>query len=169
MKKILLLVSFALMGILAFGQSQYEVTMDGPDKVLKGVLSRELVQKDSTFKWFALNQKMYAPSADIVNTIKADAANVHFIVFGGTWCDDTKVILPRFYSLADAAAIPANHISLIGVDRSKKTLGNLTEPLNVINVPTIIVMKDGKEIGRVVEYGTTGQWDKELSQIIGKK
>ncbi|HYE54697.1 MAG TPA: thioredoxin family protein, partial [Chitinophagaceae bacterium] len=91
---------------------------------------------------------------------------VHFIVFGGTWCDDTKVILPRFYSLADAASIPADHISLIGVDRNKKTLGYLTESLNIINVPTVIVLKDGKEIGRVVEYGKTGQWDKEISQIV---
>lgn len=169
MKKIILLVSFALTGMLAFSQSQYEVTMDGPDKVLKGVITRDLVQKDSAFKWFAVNQKAYAPSAELVNTIKADAANIHFIVFGGTWCDDTKFILPRFYSLVDAAAVPANHISLIGVDRSKKTLGNLTEPLKVINVPTIIVMKDGKEIGRVVEYGTTGQWDKELGEIIKKR
>lgn len=169
MKKIILLVSFALIGLVALCQSQYEVTMDGPDKVLKGVLSRDLVQKDSAFKWFMQNQQAYTPNPDVISVIKADAANIHFIVFGGTWCDDTKYILPRFYSLADAAAIPANHISLIGVDRSKKTLGNLTEPLKVINVPTIIVMKDGKEIGRVVEYGKTGQWDKELGEIIGKK
>lgn len=27
-------------------------------------------------------------------------------------------------------------------------------------------MKDGKEIGRVVEYGKTGVWDKELGDII---
>lgn len=169
MKKIILLVSFALTGLIAFSQAQYEVIMDGPDKVLKGVITRDLVQKDSAFKWFAQNQQAYTPNAEVVNTIKADAANVRFLVFGGTWCDDTKYILPRFYSLADAATIPANHISLIGVDRGKKTLGNLTETLKVINVPTIIVLKDGKEVGRVVEYGKTGQWDKELAEIIGKK
>ena len=36
----------------------------------------------------------------------------------------------------------------------------------VINVPTFIVMKNGKEIGRVVEYGKTGQWDKEIGEVI---
>jgi hypothetical protein len=35
-----------------------------------------------------------------------------------------------------------------------------------LNVPTIIVLKDGKEIGRVVEYGKTGMFDKELGEII---
>lgn len=166
MKKLLLPVFFAFTGLVTFGQTHHEVTMDGPDKVLKGVLTRELVQKDSTFKWFAQNQKAYTPNAEVVTALKSGASNLHFIVFGGTWCDDTKYILPRFYSLADAAAIPANHISLIGVDRAKKTFGYLTESLNVINVPTIIVLRDGKEIGRVVEYGKTGQWDKELGQII---
>ena len=169
MKKILLLVSFALTGIVAFSQSQYEVKMDGPDKILKGVLTRDAVQKDSTFKWFAQNQLGYVPNADALTALKSGASNLHFIVFGGTWCDDTKYILPKFYSLADAAAIPADHISLIGVDRSKKTIGYLAESLNVTLVPTIIVLKDGKELGRVVEYGKTGQWDKELGEIINKK
>jgi thiol-disulfide isomerase/thioredoxin len=167
MKRILLLLSFAFIGLAAFSQSQYEVTMDGPDKILKGIISRDLVQKDTSFKWFALNQKSYVPYTDAVSAIKPKASTLHFIVFGGTWCHDTQFILPKFFSLADAAAVPAGNISLIGVDRNKKTLGNLSESMGVTNVPTIIVMKDGKEIGRVVEYGKTGLWDKELGEIIG--
>jgi hypothetical protein len=38
--------------------------------------------------------------------------------------------------------------------------------MNIIDVPTIIVMKDGKEAGRVVEYGKYGLFDKELGEII---
>lgn len=167
MKQILLLVSFALTGLVSFSQSQYEVTVEGPDKILKGVLSRDLIQKDSTFKWYAQNKQGYVPNADVVAAFKAKPG-LHFIVFGGTWCDDTKNILPKFFSLADAAAIPAGNISLIGVDRNKKTLGYLAESLNIINVPTMIVLKDGKEVGRVVEYGKTGQWDKELAEIAAQ-
>jgi hypothetical protein len=40
--------------------------------------------------------------------------------------------------------------------------------MNITNVPTIIVMKNGKEVGRVIEYGTIGKWDKELSDIVKK-
>jgi thiol-disulfide isomerase/thioredoxin len=84
----------------------------------------------------------------------------------GTWCDDSRFIVPKFYSLLDAAGFPQDKVSLIGVDRSKKTLSHLAEALNIENVPTIIVMNNGKEIGRVVEYGKYGAFDKELGEII---
>ena len=54
----------------------------------------------------------------------------------------------------------------IGVDRDKKTLSHLCEALNVTNVPTIIVMKNGKEVGRVIEFGKYGLFDMELGEIL---
>lgn len=168
MKRILFVLFLTLISVISFSQSQYEVTVEGPDKIMKGILSRDIIQNDSTFTWFKQNQKGYTPDAGLVSTIKAKSSGLHFMVFTGTWCSDSQFIIPRFYSLSDAAAIPASHISLIGVDRNKKTLGFLSETLNVINVPTIIVLKDGKEIGRVVEYGKTGMWDKEIGEIISR-
>ncbi len=91
---------------------------------------------------------------------------IQLVVFMGTWCDDSKNIVPKFYSLLGAAGFPESRVSLIGVDRSKKTISHLTEAFNIINVPTIMVMKDGKEAGRVVEYGKYGLFDKELAEII---
>ncbi len=29
-------------------------------------------------------------------------------------------------------------------------------------------MKDGKEVGRVVEYGKTGKWDKEIAVLLNQ-
>jgi thiol-disulfide isomerase/thioredoxin len=84
----------------------------------------------------------------------------------GTWCDDSHFIIPKFYTLLDASGFSKDRVTLIGVDRAKKTLSHLAEALNIINVPTIIVMKDGKELGRVVEYGKYGLFDKELAEII---
>jgi hypothetical protein len=61
---------------------------------------------------------------------------------------------------------PEDRIVMYGVDRNKKTDGLLADDYKVINVPTIIVMKDGKEIGRVVEYGKTGKWDKDFAELF---
>ena len=51
------------------------------------------------------------------------------------------------------------------VDHNKKTVQHLSETFNVTNVPTFIVMKNGKEVGRVVEYGESGEAMKELGKI----
>ncbi|HSB94386.1 MAG TPA: thioredoxin family protein, partial [Flavitalea sp.] len=79
---------------------------------------------------------------------------------------DTQYILPKFFTMVDAAKFPEKNITIIGLDEQKHSLGNLAEAMAVVNVPTFIVMKNGKEIGRVVEYGKTGEWDKEIGEVI---
>ncbi|HYO22024.1 MAG TPA: thioredoxin family protein, partial [Flavisolibacter sp.] len=112
------------------------------------------------------NSKSFIPTADIVKQYAAGKEGINLVVFGGTWCGDTKALLPKFFATTDAAGFPENGITLIGVDRSKKTLFNLAEAFGITNVPTFIVMKDGKEVGRVVEYGKTGTPEKEVAEII---
>ena len=155
-----------LISMFSFAQTQYEVSNDGQDKILKGIINRELISNDTSFKWYKQNQAGYKPNEITLNVLKDKSSVLQLIVFGGTWCSDTKYILPKLFALTDAAAFSQDRVTLIGVDRNKKTISHLAEALGIINVPTIIVMKDGKEIGRVVEYGKTGVWDKELGEII---
>ncbi len=167
MKKILIvIISVFLIGGSIFAQSQAEISRDNDgDKILKGIISRKELENDTAFTWWAENLKGYTPQSQAVAELKKNQ-NIQFITFMGTWCDDSKFIIPKFYSLLDAAGFPQDKVSLIGVDRSKKTLSHLAEALNIENVPTIIVMSNGKEIGRVVEYGKSGAFDKELGEII---
>ena len=143
-----------------------EVTNDNGEKIFKGFISKQNLSAEPSFAWFAENQKGYTPYAAALQALKTNKDSLNFLVFGGTWCGDTKFILPKFFSLTDAAGVTQDKITLLGVDRSKKTIQHLSETFNIINVPTIIVLKDGKEIGRVVEYGKTGMFDKELGEII---
>jgi thiol-disulfide isomerase/thioredoxin len=162
----ILLLAFMALSLLSIAQAQYEVSKDGQDKILKGIISRDLVANDTAFKWYKPSQAGYKPNEEAVKALKAKSNAIELLVFGGTWCEDTKNILPKFFALTDAAAFSQDHVTLIGVDRNKKTISHLVEALGVVNVPTFIVMKNGKELGRVVEYGKTGAWDKELGDII---
>lgn len=149
---------------------QYSTLVERPnEKTLKGILSKELLTGDTSFKWYADAQKIYTPPPAAVETLGKYRDSVQLIVFMGTWCEDSHFVIPRLFKLTEAAGFPAGRITLIGVDREKKTLSHLAEALNVTNVPTIIVMKKGKETGRVVEYGTTGLFDKELGEILAKQ
>lgn len=138
-----------------------------PEKhILNGIISKYALQNDSSYNWYGSSQSIYSPAETLVSTMQAAKGKVQFIIFGGTWCEDTQFVLPKFFKLQEMSGIPDGAISFFAVDRNKKTIGGIADAFKITNVPTIIVMKDGKEAGRVVEYGKTGQWDKELTDLI---
>jgi thiol-disulfide isomerase/thioredoxin len=146
----------------------YEISTDSKTgfKVLKGFLSRADIENDTSFNWFKANMKLGQADANAVAAFKKNASKFQVIIFGGTWCDDTQNLLPVFYRLVDKSGFPDSSVTLMGVDRAKTSLYNLHNVFHITDVPTFIVMQDGKEIGRVVEYGKYGQVDKELGEIV---
>lgn len=147
----------------------YPDTAHAGQKVYKGIISKEILLKDTSFKWYADNQKYYTPMVTAVDAVKLNKDSIELIVFMGTWCEDSHFIIPRLYELSDAAGFVNEKITLIGTDRYKKTLSHLSEALNVSNVPTIIIMKKGKEQGRIIEYGKYGMFEKDLIEILSAK
>jgi thiol-disulfide isomerase/thioredoxin len=169
MKKYTPLVLLLFVSLLAKAQQPYEVLVERPnEKSYKGTVSKEIIQADTSFKWWAMNQNGYKPNATAMEGLQKGKDSLQLLVFMGTWCEDSQYIIPKLFALTEAAGFSNDRITLIGVDRNKKTYGHLTDALNVINVPTIMVMKNGKELGRVVEYGRYGVFDKELGEILTK-
>ncbi|MBS4044431.1 MAG: thioredoxin family protein [Chitinophagaceae bacterium] len=148
----------------------YSTTQNGNEKILTGVINRDIIESDTSFPWFANNYKYAQPSATAVASIKSHSSKIKIIAFGGTWCEDTQNLLPMFYKLIDKSEFPLKQLTLVGVDRAKKSgADGLTTKYNILNVPTFIVLnKKGEEIGRVVEYGKYNEIDRELGEIVEK-
>mgnify|MGYP001791702919 CR=1 FL=1 len=127
-------------------------TTDKNEKILVGKIDRSQLLDKRTFPWFQTNYTNYnsAVNTDILY-LKAFNQRVTFVVFAGTWCDDTQNLLPKFYRVIDEARFQATAVTLYAVDRNKKSLKGEAETNQITNVPTFIVYKDGKEIGRIVE------------------
>jgi hypothetical protein len=150
-------------------QTPYTIVKDEKNPgglIYTGLINKYTLINETSFTWYNENQKNYKPSTELLNGFEAAKSKVHFVVFGGTWCDDTQFILPKFFKLQQLSGVPDSSISFFGVNREKKTIENVSTAFNITNVPTIIVMKSGKEIGRVVEYGKSGEWDKEILELI---
>jgi len=170
MKSIFFTSLFLVSLQIAVAQSPY-VSMPDPqnpkEHILDGIITKYALINDSTYQWYGSSQGIYNPATEYKTTLTAAAANnVKLVVFGGTWCPDTQFILPKFFKLQEQSNFPDQAISFFAVDRNKKVIGGIADAFRITNVPTIIVMKDGKEVGRVVEYGKTGQWDKELIELL---
>ncbi|MBK7561052.1 MAG: thioredoxin family protein [Chitinophagaceae bacterium] len=167
MKRLITFICALVIYSTGFSQNPYEILVERPnEKTLKGIISQDVLLKDTSFKWYAENLKGYSPNTVALEGLTKNKDSIQLLVFMGTWCEDSHFIIPKFYSLLDAAGFSQDRVTLIGVDREKKTLSHLSEALNVKNVPTILVMKNGKEIGRVIEFGKYGLFDKELGEII---
>jgi thiol-disulfide isomerase/thioredoxin len=81
--------------------------------------------------------------------------DAEFIVFLGTWCSDSKKEVPRFLKVVDRCGVPAERVKLYGLDRSKKSPDGLAETYGITKVPTFIVLKHGREVGRITELPQT--------------
>ena len=157
--------------VTAFSQSQYEIIKDEqhPEQhILRGIINKYLIQNDTSYNWYSSSAAIYKPDTATVSAFERSKGKVQFVLFGGTWCEDTQFILPKFFKLQEMSGVADNTITFFAVNRAKKSLASIADAFNIINVPTIIVMKDGKEAGRIVEYGTTGKWDQELAAILNK-
>ncbi len=163
------MLSFVAVGFLtANAQTPFTTTVDNNNvTILNGIIEKNDIATNAAFNsWYSGNQTGYKLDTTITNAMANTKDKVQYVVFGGTWCEDTQFILPKFFKLQEQSGLSEKNISLYAVDRSKKTLGNIAGAFKITNVPTIIVMKDGKEVGRVVEYGKTGKWDTELGQLL---
>jgi thiol-disulfide isomerase/thioredoxin len=119
---------------------------------LIGITNKESFQDDSFKGWFNSRQAEYTSDKETIAKL-TDALKGYTIKgFMGTWCGDSRRETPRFYKILEETNFDENYFELITVNRSKKTPDNLQEGFNIIRVPTFIFYKEGKEVGRYVEY-----------------
>lgn len=169
MKKIL---SVLLLPVIFFysanAQVQYEVSKDAKTglKVMKGVLSIDILNNDTSFHWMTNDISWYKPKTEVLNNLAAVKDSVHIIALIGTWCEDSHYIFPQLLKMLNQANYTMNNLTIIGVDRPKVSITPLSLALGLKKTPTILVFKNGKEIGRVEEYGKYGIVDLELAEIF---
>ncbi len=144
----------------------YITVPDERSKILSGKINRSILENDTAFAWFKENMKWGQAEPAAIEAFKKNAEKFNLVVVVGTWCHDSNNLLPKFYRLLDKSGYPESKVLLIAVDRSKHAYKHYEQKYSITNTPTFIVMQNGKEVGRVTEYGKTGDFEKELGEII---
>ena len=119
---------------------------------LDEIAAKENFQVEPYNSWFQPNYDSYTLNAEVIEKLKPIINNVTIKAFMGTWCGDSQQQTPVFYKILDATGFNYKNLQLIAVNRSKSTPDNLQEGFDIVRVPTFIFFKEGKEIGRFVEY-----------------
>lgn len=158
----------ACSGLKKSGNTSYVTVSDTETKVLKGVISRSILESDTAFRWFTENMQYGSADAYAVEQFRKQANKFSVLIFCGTWCHDSQNLLPKFYRLLDKSGFPEKKVQLIAVDRKKTTLNDLHNKWKLTSVPTFIILQNRKEVGRVLEYGNSGNMERELAEIVAR-
>lgn len=146
---------------------EVETTADG--KMLLGHQLKDQFTKEPYADWYQKEFNEYALDQKAVNELRKDKFNSYnLIVFMGTWCEDSHRDFPRLMKILDELKYPDSRLTIIAVNRKKESPTGDEVKYNIQKVPTIIVEKYGKEIGRIIEMPTTGYIERDLVEILKK-
>ena len=119
--------------------------------ILTGRTNVSLLKSSKEYDWFKENYESYNPGKAAIKKLKKFPKDVTVLIFAGTWCSDTRKLLPEFYKVADMAGIPSDNITLYFLDKGKASPEGAEKNYNITLVPTFIFVKNGHELGRIIE------------------
>jgi thiol-disulfide isomerase/thioredoxin len=108
----------------------------------------------------------YEPNAKAVSEIESMDKDTTVTLAFGTWCPDSKNYIPRLIKALHAAANDKVHVKLVGIDNQFREPATTVQPRRITNVPTVIVERGGREIGRIVETPAAPTMEEDLAAIL---
>jgi thiol-disulfide isomerase/thioredoxin len=134
--------------------------------VLLGPITREQVEA-AVPDWVQAEVES-APEKAAVAALASVAPGAEVTVYMGSWCGDSRREVSRLWRVLDESggSLPCK-ISYIGVDHDKKEPAALVSGSGLLYVPTLIVKRDGREVGRIVETSPHGVEQDLLALLTG--
>lgn len=118
--------------------------------------------------WQALGEG-YAPDAEAVERLRTVSEPTTVTVAFGTWCGDSKRHVPALLASLDAAENPNLEVRLVGLERGFDGPLDFIRDQRLTNVPTMIVQRQGKELGRIVETPAMANVESDLAAILDQQ
>ena len=134
--------------------------------VIVGEATREKIE--AAPEWMAAEAES-RPNAEASKALASVPPGAEVTVFLGTWCGDSRREVPRFWKALDLAGpdVPFA-IHYICVDRQKKEPSAPVTNNDIRYVPTFIVFREGREVGRIVEESPHGIEKDLLALLTGE-
>ena len=140
--------NFLILSISIFTTFSF-ISADRADKSKNNLLGD--IQIQNLFTEYPLFKFRY-DNYEVTDQINlSDLEDISVVIMFGTWCHDSKREVPRMLRILDSAGVGTEQLSLIGVDINKTEPKGREKLYNLRNTPTLILLKNGKEVGRIIE------------------
>ena len=93
----------------------------------------------------------YHPDPAAIATLQQVEQPTEIVVFFGAWCTDSHREIPRFLKIIETVNNQDITVTDYGVNRQKQDELGQFEIYGIEFVPTFIVIRNGIELGRIVE------------------
>lgn len=133
-------------GTLSFQWDETPIVVE-PVPPLIGPVERERIfAVKPTYETAA---EKYEPAPEAVAALREVETPTEIRVFFGTWCHSCKEFVPPLIGILDAAGSDRFTAHFIGVDEDLTEPADEIERSYVSTTPTIVVLQNGREIGRI--------------------
>jgi thiol-disulfide isomerase/thioredoxin len=120
------------------------------------------------FKSFASHKNDVTYSKADLASLRAIAEPIEVKVFFGEWCHDSVREVPRLISLFEQVNNNNINVWFYGLDTAKSDPSGIALKHSIKKTPTVIVYKNGVELGRFLEFPKT-DWANDIAQLALKK
>jgi thiol-disulfide isomerase/thioredoxin len=93
----------------------------------------------------------YRPDSAAITTLQQVEQPTEIVVFYGAWCTDSHREIPRFLKIIETVNNQDITVTDYGVNRQKQDELGKFEIYGIEFVPTFIVIRNGIELGRIIE------------------
>ena len=125
---------------------------DGETVMLVGTASLDSLDNPPFDAWFRPNYEAAQPNPEKIKALKPLLQGVQIRVFAATWCKDSRLLVPRLIKILEQAGYSRQEVEFVALSREKTTPLQEEAGYDIVNVPTLIFYRDGKELNRIVEY-----------------
>ena len=135
------------------------------EKILNGPITKDGLRKMPYKIWFNTNYKTYlVDTGTLKNIRKKKLKGLKVLAFMGTWCHDSNREIPRLIRVMEELGMEGD-LELYGVDVNKTSEKGREEAYDIRKTPTIIFLKEGKEIARILEKPEIS-FEQEMEKIL---
>jgi thiol-disulfide isomerase/thioredoxin len=142
-------------------------TVHEGEMMLLGKINRKGFELEEIAEEYNLAYEEHILDTTSVRLLEPLLKTVTLKVFVRSCCSDSQIHIPALFKILDFANFDYRHLEMIALSHDKTTPERLEKGFNIEYVPTIIVYKDGEEIGRFVEYAQE-TLEKDLLSIINQ-
>jgi hypothetical protein len=112
------------------------------------------------------SMESYQPVPAAVAGLAKEKRPVALTVVFGSWCGDSKEFVPRVLKSVHAAANSNLSVRLVALDNDFLHPQDVIAGRRIINVPTVIVESEEREIGRITETPAGKTMEEDIAAIL---